>query len=342
MVASSRGLISILTQEKNCSHENSTILSAQYNLCFAISNRKMSDNESDASGEDGGLFGSIGFMFDTAREKISKEFNISVGTDTDGEMDVRISLYIIDDDPGHVQSGQYLWPAALSLSSYLMQHWSEISTSPPVQHKSPVIVELGSGVGMCGIFLAKYFELLSSKKSEESNSIEMPSTILLTDYDPGCLDMLSDNIVLNSLEDSCHVCRVEWGKNLTSVFEFTQLSISSQQTPLLVIGSDLLYCVSVVKPLFTSVKAMLSGVAVARNAPECLDKCQDDNTRSVSMGRGLFILASSFDIGEEVQLEVTKCCSELGILMQEIRGLDLSASATSVSTYRIQYFSLMS
>ena len=73
----------------------------------------MSNMESDDECEEEGLFGSIGFMFDTAREKIIRDFKIKLPIaqhETEsgekgerGEMEIEISLNMIDDDPGHVQ-----------------------------------------------------------------------------------------------------------------------------------------------------------------------------------------------------------------------------------------------
>lgn len=295
----------------------------------------MSDDDSDC--DEGGLFGSIGFMFDTARQKISKDFTLTIDTPLslleqfeestggvdDKTMEVTVSLYIIDDDPGHVQSGQYLWPAALSLSSHLMQNWSNIISSTPSFNMSstpPVIVELGSGVGMCGQFLGKFFVDLAKRLS----SFSLP-TVILTDYDPGCLEMLTDNIKLNSLDSHCYSSRVEWGKELDSVYDLSRQTCGTSEVirPFLVIGSDLLYCVSVVRPLFSSVRAML------------LKSC--DSKNSGSDNSGLFILASSFDIGEDVQLEMDTCCAELGINQVEVQSLDL---ASDPRRYRVQYFNL--
>jgi hypothetical protein len=32
----------------------------------------------------------------------------------------------VDDTPGALQSGQYLWPAAPALAEYMLMHWSEL------------------------------------------------------------------------------------------------------------------------------------------------------------------------------------------------------------------------
>eukprot|EP01036_Dinobryon_divergens_P045029 gene45029-60118_t len=69
---------------------------------------------------------------------------------------------MIDSEPGHIQSGQYLWPAAQSLSQYLIDNWLAL--------ESDVIIELGAGCGLTG--------LVASKLSNNAH-------IILTDYDYG-------------------------------------------------------------------------------------------------------------------------------------------------------------
>lgn len=51
----------------------------------------------------------LGFMFDSYHSRDTKKISFE-------KFD--ISLHLIDEDPGHVQSGQHLWPGAFYLSSY--------------------------------------------------------------------------------------------------------------------------------------------------------------------------------------------------------------------------------
>lgn len=194
-------------------------------------------------------YDTIGFMFDSFHEKSTKEIIFQIH-----EKEVVFSLRIIGEDPGHVQSGQYLWPAAQHLSKYFIDHWSEF--------QSELVIELGSGAGLCG--------LVVSKLGDRTHKV------VLTDHDPGCLEILQENITINNCEQNCQKEYLQWGNSLIQFKDF--LSSSS----LLLIGSDLLYCSSVVQPVF-----------------ETVSKSIGDN--------GRFVLASSFDIGEVTHLFTFSC-----------------------------------
>ena len=97
------------------------------------------------------------------------------------------------------------------------------------------IIELGAGCGLCGLSCLK---LLQSNCNNKCN-------IYLTDYDPGSLKLLSENIELNMVSDSrdvvsIHVKELKWG-------EMTIPYSSSVDIPVLIIGIiccmlDILVC----------------------------------------------------------------------------------------------------
>lgn len=184
-------------------------------------------------------YGSIGFMFDAEHAKITETIQLG---------DYSVQLRIIGDDPGHVQSGQYLWPAAKYLGKYLLENWA--------CEGRKVIVELGSGAGFCGIIAA----LLGGATTN----------VFLTDYDPGCIDILTVNIVLNQCECNTRVESLSWGKALP---ESLLAALETGAGDLLLLASDVIYSTSVVGPLFETVLTILKY-------------------------GGCFLLASSFDIGE--------------------------------------------
>ena len=166
--------------------------------------------------------------------------------------EIRIKLKHIDSNPGHVQSGLYIWPASENLARHLIHRWTMLSRD------SVVVVELGAGCGLAGI-----------------TSTKLPNCVcsILTDYDPGSMNILEENIVENRvLGDPYSVTEnLEWGAPLSSSL-ITHVSYYGKTS--LVIGADLLYCTSVVKPLFTTVNDILN------------------------LKPGIFILASSFDVGQ--------------------------------------------
>jgi methyltransferase-like protein 6 len=165
---------------------------------------------------------------------------------------------------GHVQSGQYLWPAAAFLADYLITHWDTL--------KRESVVELGAGVGLAGILTSM---LPGTKRA------------VLTDYDRGALTLIEENISLNKRQESnssmSNCCDIkaeflEWGDDASG--RNVMRALAEVETPFeLVIGTDLLYSKDIVEPLFKSAKQLL-----ASN-----NDMQEDR---------LFILTSSFDPGK--------------------------------------------
>lgn len=193
--------------------------------------------------EEEGL-GAIGFMFDSEHHKDKRE--ISIGDD------ITITVKTIGDRPGHVQSGQYLWPAATAASHHICSSWLSL--------KADRVLELGAGCGLTGLVASK----LDGKPS-----------VVFTDYDPGSLDLIRENVGLNWRDSGAHTHHVhflEWG---VPVPEDTKVQCSYPPGGFaLIVGADLLYCKEVVDPLFTTVRELLD--------PE----------------RGLFILTTSFSLDE--------------------------------------------
>jgi predicted nicotinamide N-methyase len=223
----------------------------------SISTRNCDDADIDTA---------ISFMFDSEHPKIHKTARVG---------DVDIKLKTIGDDPGHVQSGQYIWPAALSLSSHIVDVWPEL--------KAETVLELGAGCGMVGITCAGMKDCKS---------------VILTDYDPGSLKLLEENIVLNRESMgacNCFVTGLMWGDIESANALLGVASAQETRLPLLV-GSDLIYCKDVIRPLFETVASLLSI-------------------------KGIFILASSFDIGQESNDIFDAECSVFGFSVETIQHL---------------------
>lgn len=85
---------------------------------------------------------SIGFMFDRSHSRSKQSFSFA--------NDITINLTSIGNDPGHVQSGQYLWPAAEFACTHIIQLWEQLN--------SQYILELGSGCGLTGSTFSLSFE----------------------------------------------------------------------------------------------------------------------------------------------------------------------------------------
>lgn len=172
--------------------------------------------------------GSIGFMFDAEHSKEEATINFP--------NDINITFRMIGDQPGHVQSGQYLWPAASFAGRHLIQHWDSL--------KATSVIELGSGCGVAGLVVSKLPDV---------------NTVVFTDYDNGSLDLIRGNIELNRSSSDCaqnlSVHFLEWGKKISANVKAEHLYPSNGFR--LIIGTDLLYCVDVVIPLFSSVNELL-------------------------------------------------------------------------------------
>lgn len=240
------------------------------------------DKKEEESSDDEGLMGSIGFMFDNLHEKIVSEIVI-----TD---DIRVQIKTIGDQPGHKQSGQYLWPAAKAAATYLHQHWIDHGLH------SSVVLELGAGCGVAGIL---------------TTTLPGIKHVVFSDYDMGTLSLISESLQLNrglvaaSLRSSITTF-LEWGKydsiqpDLMTSIEYhttttaaseTTFAFSSSSLFPLIIGSDLIYCQDVVKPLFQSVQHFLQKQPQEEEEPTI-------SSVNIKRTRSTFVLVSSFALGE--------------------------------------------
>lgn len=233
-------------------------------------------------------YSDIGFMFSSNHSRTEKIIEFSdarVGT---------IYLQLIGEDPGHVQSGQYLWPAAEAASLHLIDIWNSISR--PFMK----VVELGAGCGLTGIVASKL--------------CNVDQHILFTDYDYGSLEIINNNAERNLIHGQYSVQNIKWGLEIDATMQ-NQFDI--------IIGSDLLYSVDIVMPLFQSVYDLMS----------------------TGNNNGIFILVSSFDVGQNIEDEILLALQKFRFHCEEIASLSLipCPGASGVGTKcRIQYFKKIS
>ena len=169
---------------------------------------------------------------------------------------------------------RYLWPAATDLANHIIVHWSTLRPSR--------FCELGAGCGLVGVVAS----LLGAGE------------VVLTDYDPGALELIERNVRTNCSEERvCEVRSFQWGHDVSSL----------TPSPFdLVLGADLLYCSKVVEPLFNSVSQLIG----------------DD---------GMFILGTSFELGESIESEILRCAAKYRLSCSDIVPLNEKQS-------KIQYF----
>lgn len=262
-------------------------------------------------------YGSIGFMFDAEHNRITKKVDFNDG--------IIINLRLIGEDPGHVQSGQYLWPAAISASQHIIDNWINITKiiKNNINIKCNVnninILELGAGCGLAG--------LVASKLSNVNR-------VIFTDYDPGSLQLIQENVdediknnkycchcnnkdindIINNsyiIEENtrkCQICKnevnflvefLEWGTKIPNLIDLYFNNIDSDDSNIyidnLIIGTDLLYCSQVVSPLLNSVSQLLNF------KKQVIENFNNHNiTDNNKKNNGLFILVSSFNIGKVI------------------------------------------
>ena len=355
----------------------------------------------------------IGFMFDTAHAKTSEKFIFS---DLSGK-EFSVDLNRIKGDPGHVQSGQYLWPAAQFAVEWIAAHAPELDLLPNSMCCSTQntergvsnalsILELGAGCGLTALGVSQLCP-------------ERLVSVVLTDRDYGSLQLLDQNasILCKRLGDtafpmylqkrvaeiqqdhritskssgdrtatvsqnqptpsspqnpSCSLFlahKLDWGEAVpTELMERCQSHIQlctsdvlstltghaspssgqeiiSMPVQLLLLGSDLLYSIDVVAPLFHSVTQMLvhhkSGSS-ARQTTGLEDAANDDQVQKnikserACSKKGVFVLTSSFDVGEQINEEVTRQLQLKGLEVIERAPLDMQSGLC-----RVQIFSLL-
>ncbi|KAK5583500.1 hypothetical protein RB653_005096 [Dictyostelium firmibasis] len=158
-------------------------------------------------------------------------------------------------------TGLLPWPASRVLSLYISKYKEEFIGKD--------VVELGSGVGLCGLVSSKYTNFT-----------------LFTDGDEKSLPLLRDNVQSNSNlfnnkinnnnnsnnnNDRISIERLYWGNNQPTLDSFKE-KYSNKYNFDIVIGSDLIYVDASIEPLFFTVDSIL-------------------NTNKSGVGKGTFYLS---------------------------------------------------
>lgn len=173
--------------------------------------------------------------FDIFNDSVATfHFKFNHPTDEGKEVHIHLKGYKYDSHETYQSTGLTIWLAAEHLCHYLVQHHG-------ILH-SKRILELGAGLGLCGILLHK---------------IASNSNIVITDGDTDALKKLRENIVKNShpLSSSDVSCRqLLWGQETSQAFLDT---FSKGKQYDLIIASDILYSPVVVEPLWQSIQILL-------------------------------------------------------------------------------------
>jgi len=219
------------------------------------------DEDEDSDGCD-----AIGFMFDaeTARSKVHFSFptrgsvqSSSSSSNTSKTLDV--TLLCIDENPGAVQSGHYVWPAASALARHLVDTWTSNEHSDKARQGNgalcsqgelpKTILELGAGCGLAGL-----------------TALHLGcSTVVFTDHDAGTLDLIRDNIELQNFDTAntknVFACPLAWGvehKGSWPSQVTAHLTNEAGSGFDLLLASDVIYDSGVVEPLLWTVRHLLA------------------------------------------------------------------------------------
>lgn len=206
-----------------------------------------------------------------------------------GRRNIHVAVRVVDDDPGAIQSGHYLWPAAPALCKYLASNATVVS-------KPSSIIELGAGCGLVSLTALQLFH----------DSLQC---LVTTDKDPSTLERARENyqITLQELyqreetEDEqlqsiqklsslpIEFELLEWGRR--GLDHWKEAIMEHKNAPLeftMVLGSDIIDCVEVVSPLFQTATQLMSVSAT-------------------------FFLSQSFLYDEETEIEIDNQCQKLGL-----------------------------
>lgn len=174
-------------------------------------------------------------------------------TYTTAGSNIRITLkldgYHSDSEQTWNSTGLTLWRSSHYLCQYLVDR--SVEWMPSHDHtvdnglsveKEVKILEVGSGLGRCGMLT---HHILSKAYGYDTKT-------LLTDGDTDTLKQLRRNPHHNIKNDDSIECRqLLWGKEYA--IQFLQQQSTGSKKFDLIIGSDLLYVPSVIKPLFETV-----------------------------------------------------------------------------------------
>jgi predicted nicotinamide N-methyase len=208
---------------------------------------------------------------------------------------LQVVAHSIDEEPGAVQSGHYLWPGARILVNYLVNNHHRLESAPPIAS----MVELGSG---CAVSTLACLQLYQSTVQ----------VAVCTDHDPGVLERARDgyestmehlfstaenedelNDMINCLASIPVLFEpLEWGSTrdaelISSLLK--QHTVNESGRCDLLLSSDLIYSSEVVLPLLTTASLLMNEAT------------------------GRFVLSQSFAFDDHAELEIVEACEQLGL-----------------------------
>lgn len=291
---------------------------------MTISNNDTSKIEVDYESDDNNIMGDLGFMFDSEQavhcRTLSFRPELKDESDCNSNNSIQVSLECVDDDPGHVQSGHYLWPASPALAQHLVNEYCKSQRSMSVWSSyAETVIELGSGCGLGGCI-----------------AMQLPNVklVVFTDHDPGCIDRARANSERTVSEmRSCASSKSSQNEGLDKnvALDYFMLSWGDKKAASelldkldvkkgfdLVIGSDLIYDEGVVEPLLCTISMLLG---------------KKDSNIDPSIGsKGKMIMTQSFAYEKATETAIEKACTTFG-LKRVILKCELSKNGIRVSEF---------
>mmetsp|Transcript_3082 Transcript_3082/g.4724 ORF Transcript_3082/g.4724 Transcript_3082/m.4724 type:complete len:282 (-) Transcript_3082:236-1081(-) len=171
-------------------------------------------------------------------------------TKNEAVIDIILEGYNADADQVWKSTGLTIWRAAELTCDYLVEHSASL-----LRNKNRIL-ELGAGLGLCGILAYHLLVLMEEGESEGVAGAE----VFLTDGDVEAIVALKHNVSSNTDQQQQSKTKIAckqllWGKELSETF--LQQQNNNEKTDLL-IASDIVYSPLVVQPLWETVATLLS------------------------------------------------------------------------------------
>ena len=195
-------------------------------------------------------------IFATAEEQDAYQSREYTFTHPSDGKEVTISLR--EQEDYEVSTGTSIWKGSEILCDYLIAH--------PDRIRGKRVLELGAGVGLCGIVCAK---LLGA------------AAVQLTDGDHVVLRNLRRNATSNGLDTNAACRQLIWGDSKAAEFE----KIHGQFDAIL--ATDCVYVTKSVRPLFETVQRLLAPGGAFLFVNSCASTCPLEEALRIGEGLGL-------------------------------------------------------
>lgn len=198
---------------------------------------RTTDDDGDEASDGGDDNQTNGFETPDTTETYS--FRYTHPDDTDQRIDIELDGYKSESEQIWNSTGLTLWRSSRFLCEYMLEH--------PDLLRNKRILELGSGLGLCGILAHRMVAPLDDDKGSDGASV------VLTDGDTDVLPKLRQNLKDNqSSTGKVSVHQLLWGKDSGENF-------LKHHGPLfdVILGADLVYSPRVIAPLWETVGALL-------------------------------------------------------------------------------------